>query len=100
MRNSISYIDGKVLVKSEANGGSSYAHFDFCAVIQAEDPNKACMLNGSYFVNTGNPNGSNVGFYLQNATSGDEKYISVKVSGNETSLKWLLCMNELKLKTS
>ena len=96
MRNSLSYIDGKVVAK----GNSSYAYFDFCAVIQAEYPNKACMLTGSYFVNTGYPNASNLGFYLQDTVSGDEKYISIKVSGDATPIKWLLCMSDLKLKTS
>ena len=98
MTNTVSYINGKVLAKG---AGILYGNFDFCAVIVAEDPYAACLLSDSYTVNTGDNNGASLGFYLQNAWDGqNQKYISVKVSGNESSVNWLLCMNELKLKIS
>lgn len=96
MSNSISYINGKVLAKGS---GSLHGNFDFCAVILSEDQYPTCMLNGSYTVNTGSNNSSNLGFYLENALDvQNQRYISVKVSGNENPLNWLLCMSELKLK--
>lgn len=98
MTNTVSYINGKVVAKG---AGSLHGNFDFCAVILSEDQYPTCMLSNSYTVNTGSDNSSNLGFYLENALDGEsQKYISVKVSGNGTSVNWLLCMNELKLKTS
>jgi hypothetical protein len=98
MCDTVSYINGKVVAKG---AGFLYGSFDFCAVIAAEGQYAACMLSNAYVVNSGDNNGASLGFYLQNAFDGqNQKYISVKVSGNGTSVNWLLCMNELKLKTS
>jgi hypothetical protein len=98
MADTVSYINGKVVAKG---AGFLYGSFDFCAVIAAEGQYAACMLSNAYVVNSGDNNGASLGFYLQNAFDGqNQKYISVKVSGNGSSVNWLLCMNELKLKTS
>jgi hypothetical protein len=98
MTNTISYINGKIVAKGAS---SLYGNFDFCAVIVAEGQNSTCMLNDAFVVNSGNNNDASLGFYLQNTLDGsNQKYVSLKVSGNQTSVNWLLCMNELKLKTS
>jgi hypothetical protein len=87
--NTVTYVNGNAV----ARGNDKYATFDFCFG----------TMNGSTLrdlhsnvVTTGSSNVS-AGFFV----SSENNVILIKVSGNsENELNWLVCLNELKLKTS
>jgi hypothetical protein len=95
--NTISYLDGSAV----ARGNGTYAAFNFCAVsVIGDNLNEQILLNKT--ITTPATSSANLGFFvdvLQNPSG--QKYVSIRVSGDaSTTLNWLVCMNELKLKTS
>jgi hypothetical protein len=87
--NTITYIKGNAI----ARGADKYATFDFSAV--SVNGSTARDLHSNQTA-TGSSNVS-AGFYI----SSENNVILLNVSGNaQNELNWLVCVNELKLKTS
>jgi hypothetical protein len=87
--NAITYIKGNAI----ARGLNNYAVFDFSAVTVNGSTSRDLHSNETV---TGSNNVS-AGFFIESSND----TIFLKVSGNaDTELNWLVCVNELKLKTS